>query len=542
LAERGKSSGTILLVMLLELATSPAWAHGTDREGRAVVLVGRRRLERTEETGAEFVQVVLAALQAGEIPNGVHVVSYAPKASEFIAAIVGGEFKEVLGVGPRESGKSQAVPGAVAILAEWHDQAGFPLPLRCLLLNESLVSFSMKMARSLEEELWSGVWSVGNDRREATLALGGEAYVVADAVGAGDDAAAERLKTRCHVLWAEELTPSLNDTKGIEEDKYTLALSSISLPTARPVAMATCNPSDPDGWVYKRFVAPGLPGCTSVTVPASDRLSPQRVAELKRAFQHNPEQCQRLVDGQWIALPMGVVVAEGFDERLHVSRASLQPNPQYLLGIGFDGGHSPSVVVGQNVGGQIQLFAAMSDLKVGVLELIERQVLPWLREFAPWALTHYGAQLVHIIDPNMATPGQASILESAERVIVEKLGGRIVKGPVRWAPRREAVLRVLAPRHEGGRAPLQISPDAELLIQALAGRWHYKSLPNGQTDRTGPVKPNSPWADVGDAFAYLCDWLAGCDLMDVPPPGTVKVETIFDADDSWTRHNPPIFF
>lgn len=532
LAERSHSAGMILLAVLLELASVPEWADGTDREQRAIVLVGRRRLELREETGADFVRVVLEALQAGEVPNGVHVVSYAPKASTLIAAIVAGEAKEVLGVGPCESGKSQAVPAALAILAEWHDRADFPLPLRCLLLNESLVSFSMKMGRSLEEPLWSGCWNLRNDRREAVLSLANVEYVVADAVGACDDSAAERLKTRCHVLAAEELTPSLNDTKGIEEDKYTLAVSSISLPTAHPVAIATCNPSAPQSWVYTRFVSPGQPGCLAVTVPGSDRLSPQRVAELRRAFQHDPAQCARLVDGQWEELPQGCTVAEGFDEHVHIASATLSPQPQYLLGIGWDGGHSPSAVIGQNHGGQIQVYAALNDLRVGVLELIERQVFPWLQTFAPWALLNYGSRLVHIIDPNMSTPGQATIHESAERMILEKLGGQIVKGAVRWPPRREAVLRVLAPRHEGGKVPLQISPagpDTDLLIQALNTRWFYPTLPSGQVDRTGPKKPNSPAADIGDAFAYLCGWLLSDEPMEISYQ-EVQVESSFSLD------------
>ncbi len=246
LAEKSQSVKTILLGVLLELADVPGWAHGVDGEGRVVFLVGRHRLEITEDTGAEFVRVTLDALQQGDMPNGVHVVSYAPIASAFIAEIVAGKATEVLGVGPRESGKSQAIPGALAILSELHDQAGSPLPLRCLLLNESLVSFSMKLGRSLEEEMWGGCWHLRNDRREALLSLGGVDYVLADAVGATDDSAAERLKTRCHVVAAEELTQSLNDAKGIEESKYALALSSMSLLTPRPVAMATCNPSDPD--------------------------------------------------------------------------------------------------------------------------------------------------------------------------------------------------------------------------------------------------------------------------------------------------------
>ena len=59
--------------------------------------------------------------------------------------------------------------------------------------------------------------------------------------------------------------------------------------------------------------------------------------------------------------------------------------------------------------------------------------------------------------------------------------GRIGYGPVLWPPRREAVLRVLAPRLEEGVVPLAISPvpetailrsgaDLALVLPADAGR------------------------------------------------------------------------
>ena len=534
LAERSQSAGVILLVVLLELSAMPAWADGVDREGRAVVLVGRHRLETNEATGAEFVHVVLGALRDGYSPPGCVVVGYAPKASEFIAAIVGSAATEVLGAGPRESGKSQAVPAGVAILAEFHDRGGYPLPLRVLLVNESLVSFSMKMARSLEEAFWGNVWGLRNDRREAVLSLGNVEFVVADAVGAYEDAAAERLKTRCHVGWAEELTASLSDTQGIEEDKYTLAVSSISLPTPRPVMLSTCNPSDPvTSWVYRRFLAPGQPGCLAVTVPGTDRLSPERIAEQRRAFAQSPEQQRRLVDGEWVALPQGLPVAEGFDRRVHVARFPFYPDPAFLVGLGWDSGHSPSCVIGQNWNGQLVVFAALNLRPAGVAELIERELYGWLHTHCPWALGQGGAGLVHVIDPNMSTPGQATIHESAETMIVAKLGGRIVKGAVRWPPRREAIKKVLAPRHEHGRVPLQISPgpDTELLVDAFETKWVYEVLPGDQVDRL-PKKPNAPWADIGDAAAYLFGWLLGGDLMEtVPFPREITVDSkwsIFD--------------
>jgi hypothetical protein len=109
----------------------------------------------------------------------------------------------------------------------------------------------------------------------------------------------------------------------------------------------------------------------------------------------------------------------------------------------------------------------------------------------------------------MKTGAEHSIKESSERVILETLRGRMTYGPQAWPPRREAVLRVLAPRQEQGVVPLAISPVPEtaVLRAALASRWYYPQTPDGRVDRSRPKKPNSPWADVGDAFAYLCGWL-----------------------------------
>jgi len=127
-------------------------------------------------------------------------------------------------------------------------------------------------------------------------------------------------------------------------------------------------------------------------------------------------------------------------------------------------------------------------------------VAPWLVQHAPWA-RHGGGGLTHVLDPSMATASQSDIRESAETVIRDTLRGRIVKGPVAWPPRREAVLRVLAPRTEGGVVPLAISParETELLRSAFASRWYYVRTPDGRVDRSRPKKPNSPFADVGDA-------------------------------------------
>jgi hypothetical protein len=349
-----------------------------------------------------------------------------------------------------------------------------------------------------------------DDRKAAVLSVAGVEMVNADFVGTRDETASERLRAECHVLAAEELVPSLDESGGIEERRYELGLTSMRLETRRRVAVSTTNPGDVDTWPYRRWIeGGGREGCVRCQVPAEDRLTPADVATLRAAFRDSPDLEARLARGEWSALKLGEAVGEGYDAAVHVVPVRLMPSEGHVLAIGWDGGHSPSAVIGQLIGGQVQVFASLNDLKVGVLELIEDQVIAWLIQWAPWARRRADAAVVHVIDPSMATPGQATIRESAERIIRDTLAGRIVKGPVPWSPRREAVLRVLAPRHEAGQVPLAISgvPETELLRRSLAGRWHYRRTPDGRVDRSGAKKPNSPWADVGDGFANLCSWL-----------------------------------
>jgi hypothetical protein len=509
LLERLGAGTAALLAVLLDLPEPVPWCDGVDADGRSVFLVGRHALGDSD-AAHEAIAAVLDSLRAGEVPADVHAIAYARKASLLIAEVVAGQSREVLGDGPRGTGKTQAIPACLAILAEMHARAGHALPLRALWLHDTLKNASVKTGRSVELPMWSGLWTLRDDRSVAAFTLGGHEMVVADFVGTRDESAGERSRAECHVIAAEELVPSLDETGGIDERRYELALTSMRLETRRRVAVSTTNPGDVDTWPYRRWIeGGGRPGCVRCDVPSSDRLTREEVAALRAAFRDSPDLEKRLALGEWAALKLGEVVAEGYDPAVHVIPARLLPSQGLVLAIGWDGGHSPSAVIGQLVGRQLQVFAALSDLKVGVLELIEDHVIPWLVQWAPWTRKG-GSGLVHVIDPSMATPGQATIRESAERTIRDTLKGRIVPGPVGWSPRREAVLRVLAPRHEEGQAPLAISgvPETRILSQALANRWYYPRTPDGRVDRSKPKKPNSPWADVGDAFAYLCGWLA----------------------------------
>jgi len=112
------------------------------------------------------------------------------------------------------------------------------------------------------------------------------------------------------------------------------------------------------------------------------RLTPAEVRALRTAFRDSPDLEKRLALGEWSALKLGEVVAEGYDAVLHAPQI-LSPNHQ--LAIGWDGGHTPSAVIGQLINNQVRIYAALNDMKAGMLQLIEEQVAPWLIQYAPWA-------------------------------------------------------------------------------------------------------------------------------------------------------------
>ena len=406
LLERLGSGSTVLLAILLALVGVPAWADGRDADGRAVLLVGRHQLGDSDEA-QQAIATVLAGLEAGEVVESVHAISYAPKASEAIATIVDGPYREVLVHGERGTGKTMLVPSALAILAELHGRAGFALPLRCLWVHDALRNAAVKTGRSLEAPLWGGIWTLREDRQVAVLTLAGVEYVLADFVGSQDISAAERLRAEAHVVAADEVIASFDDSSGVAEEKYELAITSARLPTRRHVAVAVTNPGSPDCWPFKRFIeGGGQPGCVARSVPASDRLTEEEVAALVSAFRDNPELVQRLGRGEWAELKLGPAVTPGFRDE-HIAPERLKPVKNVMLWMGHDGGHTPCTIIGARYQGAVLVYAALASERAGTRQHVENLVLSWLSVNAPWCLQSPATLLEHRYDPAMATGEQA---------------------------------------------------------------------------------------------------------------------------------------
>jgi hypothetical protein len=526
LLKRYGAGNTVLLLVRLDLPTRPTWCDGVDATGYSIVLVGRHNLG-TSDAAQTVIAAVLEAVKAGELPDGITVMTYAPKASDFIAEVVAGASREALADGPRGSGKTQTSPAALAILAELHVRAGFTLPLRALWLHDSLTNAVVKTGASIEQGLWGGLWTLRDDKKEAVLTLAGVELVIGLFVGTNDEVSAERLRAESHVLAAEELVPSLSEFGGISERKYELGLTSMRLPTRRHVALSTTNPGDEECWPFKRFLeGGGRPGCVRCHIPAEDRLSPDDIVALRAAFRDSPDLEKRLALGEWVALVVGEQVAVGFRSELHVSPDPLMPMLNVPLVMGHDAGLTPVTIIGQEVQGEIRVLAALASERAGTRQHLENLVLPWLAIHAPWAMRTSGL-LTSYYDSAMDSPDQSNVESSPLLVLREVLGGATYPGAVSWPGRRDPLLSLLTRLNPmTGRTRLQLDAEGcRMLISALNGKWHYRTV-NGVVSRDLPVKDH-PASDLGDALCYFVGGIAPEPIVDTKP---IRVETQFSLE------------
>ena len=517
LLERLSHNATALLSLHLELPAVPAWADGEGGDGRAVLLVGAHAL-RVLPSGDEAVGEVLASLRDGTVPDSVLAVAYAPKASEAFATLVADEAAtEVLIDGPRGTGKTQIVPGALAWLAEQRVRGGFPVPLLALWLHESLTNATAKTMPSLLEPFWGGVWTVREGGTVAVLTLGGVEMVRASFVATEDDQAAERARAACHVVVAEEAIASMREG-GISERVYEVALTSMQrLPTPRPVAAVTTNPGSPESWPYKRFIEPGRAGCVRCAMPASDRLTPEQDRAQHESFRDAPDLERRLAGGEWCGLLLGAQVAVGFSVAAHVAPRTLQVDPYSEVWMGWDSGggaHCHATIIGQRVGGEARIFACLISEEAGIEQHLRGQVLPWLSRRIPSLLdrAHEVAErrLLHRYDPTMDTTEGGDIEENAVRRVRRALGGSFHPGKVAWGERIGPLLDLFRQGNGRGGMALQIDPgeDTALLRRALAGEWYYRVTQAGTVARDLPAKPNHPFEDAGDSLLYFVGGIA----------------------------------
>ena len=427
----------------------------------------------------------------------------------------GAEAREIAAFGTRGDGKTWGAFGGMIAHAKLHHEAAYPLPTKWLGVADTFASHKAKTHESLMAPGWAGTWTIRDEGHLAVFNDGHGELVHLRLFGVEDQAGMDRLRAECHGLWFEEPAPAsvLVQSSGLSETAWGLGMTSQRLPSHAHPAIMTLNYPDEDHWTWQRFVVRQHPGTAYVRIPAGERASAEQRAEWARALAGRPDMLRRLLEGRPGTLLLGAQVAQGFNADTHVAYGRrLQPLHEWgPLWIGQDGGHTPTSVIAQRQQGRVCIVAAITSEHAGMRQHVEQELLPWLAQHAPWAVStgrdHEALRVAY--DPSLDTDEQADIESNPLRVMRRLLPGVYRAGPVSWEGRRDPLLATLNLLHQGT-AVLQLDPEECVgLIRACNGGWYYPTSATGAVSRDLPKKPNHPHEDYGDALCYVLAAMQG---------------------------------
>ena len=453
-----------------------------------------------------------------------------PIAGKFVLSAINGDprtEREICCFGARGDGKTFAALIAMIYHAKRHVDEGYDLPVPWMGVTDTFASHKIKTHRTLESAIWKGAWRLIDGGHKAICRIGGRDLVELDLFGIEDQGAMDRVRMETVGLWFEEPAPAsvLVQSAGISDSSWLLAVTSQRIPSYRYPALITSNYPDEDHWTWQRFVINQEPGTCYYRIPPGERASAAQRREWETALASRPDMLQRLLAGQPGTVILGPQVAEGFSRDLFTWKKDYPLLANEPIILGFDFGHTPTCIIGQEWHGYIFVHYAICEQNAGVRQLITNYIKPWLAKNSPWALDKPDYLPIGY-DPSGNTAEQADIDESPINVIRELLGGRTRAGPVNWDIRRNILLAAFG-RMTRGIPAVQINPQCKDLVRSLEGRWYYPQDKLGNVSKDLPKKPNHPWEDYGDAFIYFLHRLGiGAKARVYPPQPPLSDPTI----------------
>ena len=202
------------------------------------------------------------------------------------------------------------------------------------------------------------------------------------------------------------------------------------------------------------------------------------------------------VDGKFGRSLSGMPVFRCFNRDAHVAKEA----PSVLSGtlmIGVDAGLNPSATLGQVAyDGRLIIHDALTGNEggMGALRFIREKLKPLL------ANKFKGLPTLVIIDP--AAFQRAQTDERSVADIFKAEGFAVVPAKTNSIAARLAACESYMTRTVGDKLALMVSPQADLLIRAWAGKYRYRTNTKGETDDK-PEKSH-PWSDIADSAQYLC--------------------------------------
>ena len=260
----------------------------------------------------------------------------------------------------------------------------------------------------------------------------------------------------------------------------------------------------PEKWEYWEQPAPLIRNPAMATVETNPAA--ENVENLRTGYDYyrdllsgaTPEWADRYIFAKWGASLQGQAVFKNtFIADFHIAKSRLVPSMGHCLIFGADFARAPAVVIGQiNHEGRLLVFQEIFKENMGTEKFFKEFVKPLLFD------TRFVGRPVFVCgDPSGMA--QSQIGERSTFSMLKDIGFNAVPAPSNLIPARLASVENWFMQQRGGTAGVLIDPEGcPMLIQALKGRYRYKLRKGGELEAT-PDKVR-PWADLADAFQYLC--------------------------------------
>jgi hypothetical protein len=275
------------------------------------------------------------------------------------------------------------------------------------------------------------------------------------------------------------------------------------------------NPPEDEHWLvdefeldpkenYRQFLQPGG---TQPDAENTRNLPKGYYAKLLEQYRARPDLQARYVHGRRAVIVRGKAVYDReFEKGYHViTERPVRPNTLSRILRGHDNsGNVPAAVAGYlDPSGCLVIEKEFVTDKSGIIDFYSPLV--------EWCNIEYGeyVEYIDISDPaghaEYSHPGGG--MTSNAKMVLEKFGIKFRKGPVKFAPRREAVSDRLLQRRSGGPAIVIYAGGCPRLVAALEGGYAYPKLPDNRGYGTEPVK--NQYSHVAESLQYLCSHLMG---------------------------------
>ncbi len=399
---------------------------------------------------------------------------------------------ENLLVGPRGEGKSTA--GVIAMTHHAQQQPAESKPIQWFIIRDTFENLRNTTLKAIMMSPLGPAIVMSEGGKKITMPGEWEAALFGvDSMGDISKLQGAELGG----LWFEECAPAAEEDigSGIQDDAYTIGLTSLRQKGVHCRAQITQNYPDEDHWTWQRFVEKPEEGTACFRIPRFENPFIEDGARKKweRQLANRPDLAKRLVLGEPGYVQKGVGVTPEFVRDQHVAPMSIEAIKNQEILLFWDFGLNPTCIMAQfSPRGGVNIYASLVGINIGMSQLIDNFVKPTLFDLFRWHPHDYR----HIADQAGNTREQSD-MSTAWEMIQSKLPGPI-EPAVDWPLSRECVKMALN-RVNGASRWVQIDPRCKSLIRALRGGWHYKKLPSGVIVRDKPVKDIN--SHPGDAFS-----------------------------------------